>query len=256
MTATWTDPTDEALNGIVTYVEWNALVGNTGNLQYLYEQIQRALGGQLFIEGATHKGIFALGAPSAEHGYAANTLVGFGMYVIKDASASIVVSVPDADRGMWKLTTNAGANNDVGFRGPQAYYTADWSLVCRARAASVADQTIIIGAKPTSDFADENGVIGFRISGTGNLFGVSDSGGTETTRDSSATLATEAALRMTLSAAGTSLSFYKNGAIIGTAVTTNIPTLNTEVITAGISTQVGAAVTLYLADLFGWRENG
>lgn len=43
--ATWTTTADETLNGIITYTEWNALLGASGNLQYLYDKGLRYLGG-------------------------------------------------------------------------------------------------------------------------------------------------------------------------------------------------------------------
>ena len=62
--------------------------------------------------------------------------------------------------------------------------------------------------------------------GTGNFIGVSDSGGTETTRDSSTTPdgSTVVALRTKISSNGATIQFFLNGTQVGANVTTNIPT--------------------------------
>lgn len=210
---------------------------------------------QQFVENSGYKGFFALGAPTHAGTYASGDKIGLGFIVVEDGTtADLSADVSATDHGSWLLATGATNNEDVGFSGPPLYYTSDWTMVARVRIPSAASQSVFIGAKGNANFADENNVIGFRISGTGNIIGVCDSGGTETTRDTGATGATECTLRIEVRANGTIVRFYKNNAQIGADVTTNIPTSSALGLRCGIQANTAANKTMFVFDLYGWRE--
>ena len=119
----------------------------------------------------------------------------------------------------------------------------------------------MIGAQASSsDFADANGLIAFRVSATGTLQGVCDSAGTETTRDTSFTPdgTTEMTLRIEVRSGGTIVRFFRDNVQVGADVTTNIPASLAAVMVCGIDNGASGANRTITAtfDWFGWREVG
>lgn len=212
---------------------------------------------QQFIETGTYKGFATLGAPTGSASYSNSLVVGLGFSIVADATtATVTVSTGDGANkiGMWKFSTGATTNEDVGVIGPRTRFDADWTLVWRGEIPSSASQTVIIGAKVTDNvFADENNIIAFRVSGTGNIVGVCDASGTESTRDSGATGAAECTLRIEVRSNGSIVRFYKDDVQIGTDVTTNIAT-NSMYVACGIVTATTADKILYTSELAYWRE--
>lgn len=209
---------------------------------------------QDFVEGGVNKGFIALGPASAAGSYADGDHVGLGFIVQEDVTSAVVGSTGTPNLGAWTFGTGSTSGEDAGVIGPYRAAANDWTLVWRGNIPSAASQTIFIGCRTTGGtFADENSIIGFRVSGTGNIFGVCDSGGTETTRDAGATGATECTLRIEVRAAGTIVRFYKDNVQIGADVTTNIPT-GTLITAAGIVNSTTADKTMFTHDLYGWME--
>ena len=209
-----------------------------------------------FVRGGAHKQFAVLGPPSAGHTYATGELVGAGWAVLEDATSAAASATTSGttDQGAWTLSTGATSGEDVGFIGPAVSYTSDWTLTGRVRIPSAASQTFFFGAKPNLNFGDENNLIGFWVSGTGNVIGKVDSGGTETERDSSATGATECVLEVRVRSAGTIVRFFKDGVQVGADVTTNIPTTATMYAVCGIVNGTTADKVAYVHDLFFKRE--
>lgn len=257
MTGVWTDPADYATNDVITAAQFDALVGDTGNLQYLYEQIQQGLGAQLFVEGARYRTFFGAGPPASNVNYPNGTaaVVGMGCAVLEDTtSATVSQSTVAGKVGLWSFSTGATSGQNAGLKGPRFSTTGDWTMVWRGSVPSAASQTFFMGAKTTvTGFADENTLIGFRISATGNIIGVVDNAGTETTRDTGVTGASEHTLRIEVSSGGTIVRFYIDNVQVGADVTTNIPSADLYAM-CGIVNSTTADKLAYTADWFGWQE--
>ena len=89
----------------------------------------------------------------------------------------------------------------------------------------------------------------------GEIVGVVDNSGSETTRASGVTPdgATEHTLRIEVREAGTIVRFYLDNAQVGADVTTNIPT-GVLYALCGLRNNTASSVTMNTADWFGWRE--
>lgn len=148
------------------------------------------------------------------------------------------------------LSTGATANTDVGFLGSRT--SASKKPACSAllyALTGAASQTVIIGfVTSTTDIAtDANDMIGIRISGTGNIFAVVDSAGTETTRDAGSASAVTVGVDVQSTAL---VRMTRNGTQIGADITTNIPTGTVNAV-CGISTQTTANKTLSVGSFAG-----
>jgi hypothetical protein len=215
---------------------------------------------QEFVERGTHKLFAHLGSPPGRlitptPALADGDFLGAGFQVVKSGAPSAITAISSAGatHGYWQFSTSASATQDIGVTGLHTAAARDWTMVGRIIIPSVASQEIFLGFKPSLNFADENGIIAFRVNGTGNLIGVSDSGGTETTRDTSATGATEQSLRIEVRSGGTIVRFYKNGTQVGADVTTNIPT-GVGYLVCGIRHGAAADKIFQLAELAAWTE--
>lgn len=204
---------------------------------------------QLFVEGSGRKGFFG-GAASAA---ATVTAYGLATKVFGLNNSSCAPDGAAGKEGSFLLQTDSNSGDYEVVQGTQLISTADWTMVWRGDIVSAASKTAIIGLAPNGTPLDQNGIIAFRVSGTGNIIGVCDNGGTETTRDTGATGATECTLRIEVREGGTIVRFYKDNVQVGADVTTNIPTAAGYVI-AGVSTQAVASKTMTLWDFYGWRE--
>src|SRR5690606_16195371 len=139
----------------------------------------------------------------------------------------------------WLFQVSA-SGDDAGVLGPRVFYQNDATLSCRVAIPAGTNQTALFGFIRGTSYTDQNDLIAFRVTGAGNVIGVCDSGGTETTRDTGATGATEASYRIEIRENGTIVRFYKDGVQVGADVTTNIPT------DTGI--RVGAGITVSSSD--------
>jgi len=211
---------------------------------------------QAFVEAGVHKGFAALGSPTGAHTYADDDLIGMGFVVQETNSGSVTTTTSGALSGTWTFSTSTTGSSDAGVFGPSYLYTADWTLVWRGiLPTNAALLAAFIGCKANANFADENNVIAFRVLTTGNIFGVCDSGGTETTRDTGVTPdgSTEHTLRIEVRSAGTIVRFYLDDVQVGADVTTNIPTAS---LTAciGLQNNTTTDVTMRTSDAYCWRE--
>lgn len=208
---------------------------------------------QQFIEGGVQTQFFALGSMSATATYANNTAVGMGFGVSLTSTGTVVQSAAVG----WLLDTGSTQNSDIGVIGPKVALSRDWTLVFdglidQAGTFSASDNGLVGGITTSASFDDQNDIIAFRQNGTGNIFGVCDSGGTETTRDSGVTGARS--LRIEVRSGGTIVRFIVDNVQVGADVTTNIPTGVLE-ISAGITNGSGANVRrMAIVDLTGWIE--
>ena len=171
-----------------------------------------------------------------------------------------LLSLPAA--GAWLCSTSTTNASDAGFVGPAVAAVAkDWTMVWRGILASGTLQNVVIGAQASSsDFADANGLIAFRVSATGTLQGVCDSAGTETTRDTSFTPdgTTEMTLRIEVRSGGSIVRFFRDNVLVGADVTTNIPATAAQHMVCGVDNGASGADRTIPAtfDWFGWREVG
>lgn len=208
-----------------------------------------------FIERGTYKTLALLGAPP----YTLTTIadddnVGVGYVAVINVGTLQAETAAGTDEGSWRCTSQGSSGTeDVGFIGPRFTAARDWTFNARVRIPALANQSIFVGFKATRSFADENNVIAFRVTGTGNVIGVCDSGGTETTRDTSANGATEMTLRIEVRSGGTIVRFYKNGSQVGADVTTNIPTA-ALVNMIGLRSGVAQTVQLNVFDAVAYQE--
>lgn len=213
-----------------------------------FSQIAKA-----FAESDVNKCFAALGPGNAVHTYANGELVGLGFAIVETGTGAASGSVGGSPG--FNFTTGATINSHCGANGPFAVKGNDWTMVGKVFIAGAANQTVFFGAKTTpSDFADENGIIGFRSVGTGNLTGVCDNAATETTRDTGA--ANQGAyhdFRIEVRSGGTIVRFYLDGVQVGADVTTNIPA-GSLYVAAGITNTTGAGKESYFFDVFWWEE--
>lgn len=209
-----------------------------------------AIGSQRFVE-AIHSGYFALGNMSATATYANNTPVGMGFGVSLTGSGTI----SQASAFGWVFSTAATQNSDSGVVGPKVALAPTWTLSGRIVLDALStfqtnDNALFGGITTSGSFDDQNDIIAFRQNGTGNIVGVCDSGGTETTRDSGVTGAHN--LRIEVRSGGAIVRFIVDDVQVGDDVTTNIPTGTLE-ISAGLTNGSAAVVRqMIVTDFFGW----
>lgn len=225
---------------------------NSGLDGYDFGDADLAGAAKTFVEAGTGKAFFGLGAAQALNAYASLDLVGMGTR-IHAPGTSAAATASSVIRGGWTFTTGTSSTGRSGAYGPQFAAADDWTMVWRGAIPATADATRLIGCIPATDFVDANNLIAFRVTGTGNVVGVCDSGGTETTRDSGGTGATECTLRIEVREGGTVVRFYKDNAQIGADVTTNIPT-GTLYTANGVRNTSTTSRDMHTADWFGWRE--
>jgi hypothetical protein len=159
----------------------------------------------------------------------------------------------------WILTTSTTQNSDAGFAGPitdevlspKMYFHAYFDL---AGSFAASDNQLIGYSTSVNDFSDQNNIIAFRKNGTGHVFGVCDSGGSETTRDTGSS-GGGSALNLAIEViASTSVGFYKDGTLLSSVVTTNIYG-SSVICVAGLTNGSGTnARTMAVQTLTGWNE--
>lgn len=215
---------------------------------------------QNLIEQAVTKGLGILGA-ATNATLATADQVGAGFVVVLGATGAIScdASGTNAIHGAWRHDTGATSGSQCAFVGSYMETVGDYTLVWRGVLTSAASQTQFIGfhAFTGNYVADENNIIGFRVSATGTIVGVCDAAGTETTRDTTVTPdgATECSLRVEVRSGGTIVRFYRNNVQVGADVTTNIPAGTTNMNPAvGIQNSAAASKVMYTYDAAYWRE--
>lgn len=212
---------------------------------------------QNFVEASQYKGFFAMLAPAGiTYSTGGTSTYSLGSFLPSAAGASSAVSGGTTNPGSLTFTTGAGSAAEQAYLiGPRVAVSGDFTLVFRGILPSASSQTLFVGLKTNPGATDENNLIAFRVSGTGNIVGVCDNAGTETQRDSGATGATECTLRIEIRSGGTIVRFYRNNVQIGADVTTNIPT-GTLYTIIGTLNGTAADRPMYAYDIYGWREVG
>lgn len=213
-------------------------------------------GAQAFVESSGYKGFFALGAPSNAYTPASGDQVGLGCVVEMASNGTVTLGSGTSAAG-WVFSTSATSGGYAGVRGPDGNYTSDFTMIWRGvLPTNAAIASILIGFSATGNFQDGNNLYAFRVVGTGNIIGVCDSSGSETTRDSGVTPdgTTECTLRIEVRNNGTIVRFYRNNVQIGADVTTNITTSTSVKVMCGIRNNTTTNVAMTTYDLYGWRE--
>lgn len=213
---------------------------------------------QAFVEDGTYKQFWGAGAPQAVVGYGVNNLVGLGCVVQEQGTGAVTLDTTAGTRfGGWLCSTSTTNNSDAGLVATTQVVANDWTVVWRGVLFSESGQNVVIGGNVQStDFADANNLIAFRVSGTGTLQGICDNGGTETARDTSFTPdgTTETTLRIEVRSGGTIVRFYKDNTQVGADVTTNIYTSNLQMAAGVTNGTSNADRKIVTHDFFGWRE--
>lgn len=190
--------------------------------------------------------------------YSNTNLVGIGLKAQLTASAQLSQATnAEMSGGIDMFVTASG--DDAGFLGSgQLAVADDWVIGCRIKQdASAASQDFFMGLKTTSSVftSAENDLIGWRLSGTGNFIGVSDSGGTESTVDSSNNDTSEHTLRVVISGGGATIKFFFDNAQVGSDVTTNIPGSTTLTLAIGVTGGDAADHSFFMSDFYAFRGN-
>ena len=118
-----------------------------------------------------------------------------------------------------------------------------------------AGDNALVGYGPVvNDFSDQNDILAFRKNGTGNVFGVADNGGAETTRDTgSSSTGTPLIVGIRVLAASTA-QFLLNGALLGADVTTNVHTGNLTHIAGLTNISAASDRSMDIGGMFAWSE--
>jgi hypothetical protein len=163
----------------------------------------------------------------------------FGSYADGDVLNGVKVSKPDygtvGDSGYstlagegWRFSTDSrnAAGEDHGLMGNWLAHSdvSNRVMVSRIIFPSHADlHSAVFARKASQNAADENNFQGFRKLTTGNVFAVCDSGGTETTRDTSSVGNVHAGYRIEQfwESGAKLMRFFKSGVQVGADVTTN-----------------------------------
>ena len=210
---------------------------------------------QGFIEELKHMCLIVVGARTNTMG-ATGRAAGIGAETLASGTGSINTSV--LMRGGWLFSTGGTTAGSAGVRGPLNIAGAhDWTFGAKVILDSNANQNFLMGLTGAGGvFADQNDMIVFRVSGAGNIIGVCDNGGAETTRDSGITPdgATARTLRIEVRSGGTVVRFYVDNAQIGADVTVNIPAVGTHIAGCGITNTDNVDRNFDMAAWIGWRE--
>lgn len=206
-----------------------------------------------FISDGVAQSLFWLGpANNISGSYTTNTPIGLGCAMFIDSTSASIDKA--ASGGGFTLSTGTTSGEDSGFESCAFTAAQDWTMVAKVTPTSAASQNVLVGMSGTSGFGDGNNIIAFRISGTGNVIGVCDAGGTETTRDSGATYTgVEIVLEIRVRSGGTVVQFFIDGVQVGADVTDNIPA-GAGGIKCGIVNSTTADKTLTVTEFAGWRE--
>lgn len=174
------------------------------------------------------------------------------------SSTSAAIYGVGNDNGMTLMETGATSGQLAAFFGMSMDVTDDPTLIFRGALLNEASRSIFIGFSPESVInpTDGNDRIGFRVLTSGNIVGVSDNAGTETTRDTGAVpdgAATLTTLKVMITDGGTIVRFFKDGTQVGANVTTNIPAGQLMPF-IGIINATTATKQMHLLGAAYWRE--
>ena len=162
------------------------------------------------------------------------------------------------DGSLQQMDTSATISSYIIAHGCSMYASYDPTLIFRGCIPDEANRDIFIGfsADAALVVAAANNRIGFQIASSGNIIGVSDSGGTETQRDTGAVPSggtTLVTLKVVISDGGTIVRFYKDGTQVGADVTTNIPSARLWPM-VGIANTAAALKYMRFQGIAYWRE--
>ena len=210
---------------------------------------------QEFVEGQVAS-LYHYGGGVSSAG--SGTLIGLGFVTVRSGTSTFAAAPHANLPGGTQMTVRA-VDDDSGLRG-SGYLAAadDWVIGCRIKqGASAAKQDFFLGLKAsvTAFSSKENNLVGIRLSGTGNYIGVSDSGGNETTRDTSNNDTSEHTLRIEISGGGTIVRFFFDDSQVGADVTTNIPPRTDLVLACGVTGSDDADHSFFMSDLYAFRGN-
>ena len=210
---------------------------------------------QDFVEGgATQVVYFTNGALSNNQG-TTGTLIGGGWTFITNGGYQLNQST--VIRGAMSIRGDGVAGKYSTIIGGQDLSAADdWTLVTRAVISNTtASIQAFLGLSTSDSPADANDRIGFK-SLAGNIFGFTDSGGTESTVDTgvAADGTTVHTFRMVVSGDGGTVTFYMDNVLVDAPITTNIPTSTAMQFTIGATGTTGVEGFIDLANAFAWRE--
>ena len=127
-----------------------------------------------------------------------------------------------------------------------------WDFTVKISLPNDADRTIFCGFKSSDTGADENNLIGFRVSNNGNIIGVVDKAGVETSRDSGfAGTAAYGGARYVLRCTNQSgvITFYVNGTVVGATITAGSLPATVQYFWLGILNSAAAQRKLFFSDL-------
>jgi hypothetical protein len=232
-------------SGETTGVKWAAAASSNNLVENLED----------FIEGNATKVLYMMGG-ATEQTPAANALCGLGF---NHGGSGGTVTGDSVVGGAWSLLTSSG---DTGERHIEsaAHLSADedWVMDCRMLVPNEASRSVLFGLTENNDpNLATNNMIAWTVSGTGNYIFKTDSGGSETTRDTgtAATDAAEHRFRIEISGNGGTIKAYFDNAQVGADVTTNIPSSATMRLMAGVkNASASPGRTLKLMDVVAWRD--
>ena len=198
-----------------------------------------------FVQDGAYQAFFWVSAAS---GVASADPVGLGCRALIDSTGSLTNS---STTGLTTALTASGNGNDAGLYGPYVPGGRGFTVSAQLVANNVASQSVFLGATSGSDFLDTTAnLIGFRVSGTGNYIGVCDSGGVETTRDTSVVPDGSTVQRLTIRRVGSTVQFFRNGAQVGADVTSNL-TASALITVCGVQSTTAATKSMHFADFNG-----
>jgi len=236
-------------SGEATGMKWAAAGG--GNLEATAQGL---------VETGTYSIFTALGPFPVGTTISNGSLIGFGKTFQAYETNTGTIAHSTTVRGGWDIATSA--NGDVAaiaFGGAALQISDDWTVVWRCNiAGTLTHLRLHMGWTPSNPGThgqdNDDNQIGFRQTGTANMFGVCDSGGTESTQDHGSNINTNASFRIEIRSGGSSVSFYINNSIVGSAITSNIPSSSAMYFNINIDGDGATDAHVHLSDLFAWRE--
>jgi len=187
--------------------------------------------------------------------------LGYGQFWHMHETSSGTIGISTTIRGGWQLQVTADAHAAaISFGEATLQVSDDWTLVARVNYAESATEPgfhfgLGVQDPNTRGAGNFNNFIGFRLpGGGGNLVGVCDNAGTESTVDEGSRKTGAYTLRIEIRSGGTSVSFYVNNTIVGSAITTNIPSSSAMYASLHVAGNGSNTGTLHVGDVFAWKE--
>ena len=241
---------DQVLTGAAGKPSWAAAAA--GSLE---------TGAQKFIEDATYNIFTMLGPFPWGTTVSDGNKLGYGQFWHMHETSSGTIGISTTIRGGWQLQVTADAHAAaISFGEATLQVSDDWTLVARVNYAESATEPgfhfgLGVQDPNTRGAGNFNNFIGFRLpGGGGNLVGVCDNAGTESTVDEGSRKTGAYTLRIEIRSGGTSVSFYVNNTIVGSAITTNIPSSSAMYASLHVAGNGSNTGTLHVGDVFAWKE--